>query len=318
MATQWLRRAWLLAAGASVLALAACGGGSIDSSLSPSRIVVFGDAMADLGQSGARYTVNDGSVNNWTQYVANEFGVGLAPSSQGGTSYATGNARVAAKPDAGGNAATPTVVEQVSTFLAGHSVGSEDLFILSAGTSDVIVEAQAVITGAQGEDQMLANLGAAGRELGAQVRRLVDAGASHVVVSGPYNLGRSAWATDLGSSGLLEKASSQFNQQLLLAITDLGEKVLYIDAALYFNLQSGSGSNEFNDVNGYVCTSVDPGPGIGTGAGQVNSRLCSPSTIRADVNGNYNNFLWADRVYPTPKGHERFGDYAKGRITERW
>jgi outer membrane lipase/esterase len=318
MAIQWLRRAWLLAAGASALVLAACGGGSIDSSLSPTRIVVFGDAMADLGQSGSRYTVNDDSVNNWTQYVANDFGLTLAPSARGGTSYATGNARVAAKPDAGGSAATPTVVEQVSSFLGGSSVGSDDLFILSAGTSDVIVQAQATLSGAQAEDQMLANLGQAGRDLGAQVRRLVDAGASHVVVSGPYNLGRSAWATDLGSSALLEKASSHFNQQLLLTIPDLGEKVLYIDAALYFNLQSGTSSNEFNNVTGYVCTSVDPGPGIGTGVGQVNSRLCTTSTIRADVNGNYNSYLWADRVYPTPRGHQRFGDYARGRIKERW
>ena len=89
MAIQWLRRTWLLAA-ASALALSACGGGSIVSSFSPSRVVAFGDSMADVGQTGAAYTVNvtDGTlVENWTDFVARNFGLApLKPVSQGGTS----------------------------------------------------------------------------------------------------------------------------------------------------------------------------------------------------------------------------------------
>src|SRR5687768_12283282 len=105
MATQWLRRVWLLAAGASVLLLAACGG-EVESQLAPTRVIVFGDAMADVGQNatGRRYTVNDGSVNNWTHYLAQAYGQSLTPARSGGSSYATGNARVAAKPGAGGDA----------------------------------------------------------------------------------------------------------------------------------------------------------------------------------------------------------------------
>ena len=74
MATQWLRRAWLLAA--SALLLAACGGVRIVSLLEPTRVINFGDGMGDLGNNstGARYTVNDGSNNNWTQYVASGYG----------------------------------------------------------------------------------------------------------------------------------------------------------------------------------------------------------------------------------------------------
>lgn len=318
MASQWLRRAWLVAACASALLAASCGGGgSIVNQFSPSRIVVFGDAMADLGQTGARYTVNDGSVNNWTQFVANDVGLPLATSASGGRSYAVGNARVTAKPDAAGNSATPTVQEQINTFLASSAVSSDDLVILSAGTSDVIVQVQAVLTGAQTSAQMLDALGQAGRDLGAQVRRLVDAGGRHVVVAGPYNLGRSVWATQLAQSGLMEEASSRFNQQLLLSIADLGANVLYVDAALYFNqVSSNPGPAGMNDTANLACTSVDSGPGIGTGANQVNSRLCTPSTIAAGV--TYNQLLFADRVYPTPQGQTQFGDYARGRIKERW
>src|SRR5687767_8352508 len=110
MAIQWLRRACLVAACASGLLLASCGGGDIVSQLDPARVVAFGDASADVGQNGRAYSINDdGSVNNWARYVAAAFGNELAPSSAGGLAYATGNARVTAKPDAAGDAATPTV-----------------------------------------------------------------------------------------------------------------------------------------------------------------------------------------------------------------
>src|SRR5205085_7541316 len=111
MASQWLRRALLWAASASILLLAGCGGGNVVSRFTPDRLVSFGDAFSDLGQNGRRYTVNDGQVNNWTDVLARSYGRTLTATSAGGTSYATGNARVTAKPDAAGNAATLTVAE---------------------------------------------------------------------------------------------------------------------------------------------------------------------------------------------------------------
>jgi outer membrane lipase/esterase len=315
MAMQWMRRAWVLAA-ASALLLSACGGGNtVTSRLSPSRVIAFGDAMADVGQDGARYTVNDGSVNNWVQYVASEYGQTIAPSSQGGLDYAWGNARVAATPDAAGVASTPTVKQQIDQFLAGHSFDSNDLVIVSAGTADVITQVQASLEGRQTSDQVAANLDQAGSDLADQVKRLVAAGAQHVVVSGPYDLGRSPWAAALGSDTLLHSASSHFNNRLLVSLVNYGATVLYVDAALYFNQETSTGSKVSNYTTP-VCTSVDPGPGIGTGAGQVNSHLCSTSTLIPGA--DYNSFLFADRVYPTPRGHTLFGDYAYGRIRDRW
>jgi outer membrane lipase/esterase len=211
------------------------------------------------------------------------------------------------------------VQEQIDTFLGANTLGENDLVLVSAGTSDVIVQAAATLSGAQTQDAMIANLGQAGRDLGAQVRRLVDAGGHHVVVVGPYNLGRSPWAAQLGQAALLEAASSRFNQQLLVSMVDLGADVLYVDAALEFNLitaSPGSSGFDLTDAGTVVCTSVDPGPGIGTGTNQVNSNLCTPSTVIAGADTS--KFLFADRVYPTPRGQQIFGDFAFNRIRERW
>lgn len=315
---RFLRRALLLAASATALLLAACGGSStVESELKPSRIIVFGDAFADLGQAGSRYTINTGGTNIWTLQLATRYGLTLNPAAAGGTSYATGNARVVARPDAAGNASTPTVKEQIDTFLAGGRFADTDLVILNAGIADVVAETARFNAGAQTSAQLTAAAQQAGRDLAAQVRRLVQAGANHVVVVGPYNLGRSPWAIQTGQVGLLTDVSGKFNEELLVSIVDLGDKVLYVDLALYYNLVTSSPSSyNLSNATALACTSVDPGPGIGTGANQVNSALCSSSTLAAGIDPAQ--YLFADRLYPTPMGHRLFGDWAYDRITNRW
>ncbi|MBA2673064.1 SGNH/GDSL hydrolase family protein [Ramlibacter sp.] len=317
MARLWLRRAALWAATASALLLAACGSGSIESQLHPSRMVVFGDAFADIGQTGTRYTVNDGSINNWTLQLASRFGITLAPAVGGGLNYATGTARITAKPDAAGNGATRTVKEQVDAFLAaGNALQSNDLVVLNAGIGDITAEVGQFNGGTETRDQMIADVKQAGSDLGAQVRRLVAAGATHVVVVGSYNLSKSPWARQTAQQPLLEEASLRFNDQLLLSIVDLGANVLYVDLALYYNLVVATPTGyEMTNSTDPVCISVDPGPGIGTGAGQVNSALCTPATVGGQ---NAFSFVFADRLYPTPHAHRLFGDYAYDRIRQRW
>lgn len=311
MSCHWMRRALLALASASTLLLAACGSGTIESQLQPSRIVSFGDGMSALGATGSdRYTVNDGSVNTWTLELASRFGVPLA------TSYAAGNARVSSKPDAAGVAATLTVAEQIDAFLATGAIGASDLLVVNAGTADIIAQMAQVTAGAQTSTQMIANAGQAGRQLAAQVQRLVDAGAKHVAVSGPYHLGRSPWAAAIGQGGLLTEASNKFNEELLVGMVDLGANVLYVDAALLFNLMIGTPeAYDLTNATSAVCTSVDPGPGIGTGANQVNSSLCTPSTVSTS---DYNRFMFADTVYVTPHAQRKLGEHAYDKIRGRW
>ena len=49
-------------------------------------------------------------------------------------------------------------------------------------------------------DTTRANVKAAGTAYGKQVRRLLDAGAAHVAMTGVYNLGNSPWAKSYGDA----------------------------------------------------------------------------------------------------------------------
>jgi len=316
MSCNWMRRVLLALVPVLALSLAACGSSSIESQLQPSRIVTFGDGFSDLGQTGSRHTVNDNGVNIWVQEVGVGFGLTLTAAAAGGTTYATGNARINNKPDAAGNSTTPTVKEQVDTFLAANTLSANDLVIVTGGIADIVAETAQLNAGTQTGAQMVEDVKQAGRDLAAQVKRLVDAGATHVVVVGTYDLSKSPWAVATGQTALLADASTKFNTELLVSIVDLGANVLYVDAALLFNLMANNpASYSFSNTTDPVCNSVDSGPGIGIGAGQINSALCTTSTI---VDTNYGAWLFADRVYPAPAGHIKFGDYAYQRIRARW
>ena len=317
MAANWMRRTVLVAAGASAALLAACGSSTTESAITPERFIAFGDANSDVGQNGSRYTVNDGSVNNWTSELVAKYGKSLTAASAGGNSYAVGNARVSAKPDAAGNASTPTIAEQIGTFLASGTFGGSDVVLLSGGVSDVIAGMAAVQAGTLTEAAMLDAARQSGEELAAQVRRLVNAGAKYVVVTGTYNLSETPWAKTIGRTNLLSDASRRFNDGLKVGIVDLGANVLYVDFEYYVNLYTNvPGNYGFSNATSPVCTSVDASNGIGIGAGQVNSALCNASTLVAG--GSANSYVFADPVYLAPSAHRQFGVYAYDRLRARW
>ena len=81
MAKHWMRRSVLAAACAAAALLAACGSSTTESAITPDRFIAFGDAHSDVGQKGTRYTINDGSINNWTLQVADRYGKTLTSAS---------------------------------------------------------------------------------------------------------------------------------------------------------------------------------------------------------------------------------------------
>ena len=314
MAANWMRRTALVAACASAALLAACGSSSIESALKPEQLITFGDGYSFVREQ--RYTVNNGTVNNWTLQLLDHYQ--KSGSATGGlVSFAEGNTRIAQHPDAAGNATTPTITEQVDRFLAMGTPKPNDLLLLNGGISDLIVGMAAVRAGTQTPDQFVANARLNGQALAAQVRRLVAAGASHIAVTGTYDLGKTPWAKSIGQEALLSQASSRFNESLLVAINDLSQHVLYVDAAYYVNLyESTPSSFSFNNVTTPVCTSVDAGNGIGIGQGQVNSALCTSATLLPDADAD--RYVFADAVYLTPSAHRQLGTYAYDKLRARW
>jgi outer membrane lipase/esterase len=314
MAANWMRRTALVAACASAALLAACGSSSIESALKPEQLITFGDGYSFVREQ--RYTVNNGTVNNWTLQLLDHYQ--KSGSATGGlVSFAEGNTRIAQHPDAAGNATTPTITEQVDRFLAMGTPKPNDLLLLNGGISDLIVGMAAVRAGTQTPDQFVANARLNGQALAAQVRRLVAAGASHIAVTGTYDLGKTPWAKSIGQEALLSQASSRFNESLLVAINDLSQHVLYVDAAYYVNLyESTPSSFSFNNATTPVCTSVDAGNGIGIGQGQVNSALCTSATLLPGADAD--RYVFADAVYLTPSAHRQLGTYAYDKLRARW
>ena len=314
MAANWMRRTALVAACASAALLAACGSSSIESALKPEQLITFGDGYSFVREQ--RYTVNNGTVNNWTLQLLDHYQ--KSGSATGGlVSFAEGNTRIAQHPDAAGNATTPTITEQVDRFLAMGTPKPNDLLLLNGGISDLIVGMVAVRAGTQTPDQFVANARLNGQALAAQVRRLVAAGASHIAVTGTYDLGKTPWAKSIGQEALLSQASSRFNESLLVAINDLSQHVLYVDAAYYVNLyESTPSSFSFNNATTPVCTSVDAGNGIGIGQGQVNSALCTSATLLPGADAD--RYVFADAVYLTPSAHRQLGTYAYDKLRARW
>ena len=318
MALNRTRRLFVAAFCATTALLAACGSSTTESAITPSRFIGFGDAHSDLGQKGSKYTVNDDSVNNWAAQIATRYGKTLTATAAGGNSYAMGNARVALTPDAAGDASIPTIQAQITSFLAKDTFGANDVVLINGGISDLIVATAAVQAGTLSEADMLVAAETAGKALATEVRRLVTAGAKYVVVSGTYDLSKSPWAKTIDKTALLSAASTKFNDTMLISIVDLNANVLYLDTAYFVNLYDATPAayGFGNKDQPAVCNSIDAGPGIGIGTGQINSSLCTTSTLISGADPKA--YVYADQVYFTPSAHRQLGDYAYDKIRARW
>ena len=162
--------------------------------------------------------------------VANAFGHDLAPARSGGTSYATGNARVAAKPGrrrqrghahGGASRSTPSWPATTSA--------PSDLVLVNAGTRTSSSRRSAAMDGAaRRAEQTLDAVGAAGTRAGPAGAPPGGRRRRHVVVVGPYNLGRSPWAKQTNARGPAGGAQHASSTTQLVAIVDLGDNVLYV------------------------------------------------------------------------------------------
>jgi outer membrane lipase/esterase len=289
-----LRRAFLALASASLALLAGCGSSEVVDPFYPTRMLSVGDGFSDLGQDGNRYTVNDGTVNIWTEYMASLYGLPLRPSDKGGLSYARGDALVSGD----GN----SIETQVTKMLAANTLVAGDLVVLNGGVTDI------VLTAARPDisySEKTAIVQAAGKALGAQVIRLVNAGAKHMLVAGVWPLGNTPLGTETGQVDNLNNLTLAFNNAFKVAIVNLGANVLYLDSSTYYyNVYNNpTAYPPLNNVTTKACTTV-----LVT--------QCTPLTITPGF--DYNTLLFANGAYPTPTGHRLLGGYTQSQVTARW
>ena len=275
---------------AGTLSLLSCGSASTYEPITPTRIVAFGDALVDVGQTGRvdannantkyRFTVNQvetaTAFNTSTTFVealASYFGfstvtyaldnlsaAGRLPSTgaysygefgalvSGAAAFGTGTTeptdgtvqvadargcqKVAANKATRAGAAADNAYcaynlqAQIDLFLAQGAPTSNDLFVVSIGTGDIMatgIRGMTVdaTTPYAGLDDVQTALGgaltttaainvqmqAAADALAVQVKRLTNAGAKYVLILGPPNVGRSPWAAETGYATLLQNLS---------------------------------------------------------------------------------------------------------------
>lgn len=291
----------LIGACALVLAslLSACGGTSstvnplstkVNPNIANARVIAFGDGFSDVGATGGvRYTVDDASASG-SMTVAERFAFiyGFTTMTAvtdnraipgGAYSYGQNQARV----NTAGTA--PSLATQVANFLVNNTPGDNDLIIITAGTRDIIDNAQQYFANTITADQAKANVAQAAVDLANVIQTLTDKGAKHVLIVPPFNVARMPWVLNIAGAtpttyypafssqydfvqqlsiltaaepscgpdpdALCGSFGSRISQALVkrYPATSYGQKVLLADMAQYFNLVTGTGAGG-NDIYG--------------------------------------------------------------------
>jgi outer membrane lipase/esterase len=264
------RIATLVAASTIALAapaLAQTSAGATASNAPVTRVIVFGDSLADGGyylpldpripRDAGSFTTNPDPVA--PEVFAARLGIDLQPVyGRGGTNYAIGGARVTAP-----NGITIPIATQVSNFLATGSFGPRDLVYIQGGGNDFFA-----FQALGGRDNTI--LTNAATQLAGAVSRIQNAGAQRIVTL----------AVQTGGNVGLQV----FNATFASALAAANVNALYFDTDKLFNeIVADRVAFGITNVTGQACT-------------VASSLNCNRSTL---VTPNANEtYLLADSVHP--------------------
>src|SRR5258706_13644766 len=145
------------------------------------NVYIMGDSLSDAGQYGARFTTNPGLTAY--EYLAERYGFTVKPSTQGGTDYAFGGARVTTQGTYNPQA-TP-VAGQVTALIsaAGGHLDPGALYLIQGGPNDIFFHAGLAAAGAETSTAAQAAVGTAATDFLGQIAKLHAAGARYIMVS---------------------------------------------------------------------------------------------------------------------------------------
>lgn len=282
-------------------ALAACVGlGSLDRAvgLTPSRLVVFGDSLSDMGNiddatlgvvPGRTYF--DGRFSNgpaWVEWLATGLGAGpLAPSTAGGDNFAYGGAQTSGASGFGG-LFIRDLDEQLSDWRASRTVDPHALYVVWAGANDLF----------DGQTDVNVPI----NRVVATLQQLTALGARQFLVPNLPILGKiPEYNRDPSASARFDQLSHQYNAAFGGAIEQLAAQHA---AATFYQLDVGElFSGAIAHPAAYGLTNVvDPAaPGLDPGAVFYN---------RNRIVARPEQYLFWDPIHPTAAVHQILGNVA--------
>jgi outer membrane lipase/esterase len=291
-----------LLAGAVALALSSSAAAQF------SQAIFFGDSVSDSGNyksvlppGTGKFTTNPGPV--WTEVFAGRFGLTANPSSQGGTNYAYGGARVSQLPGVVDSPLNPNdavpIATQVSQFVAKGPADSNAIYSIQGGGNDFFYQFGLLLTGHATPEQVQAALGTAAVQLGTQAAVLKAAGARYIMVWTAPDMGTLLAGAATGQGAQLTALANFFNTTLMSTVNATGVQAIRLNGfALQDEILRNPGLYGITNVTGVACTLP-----AGITIAECNaSTLVSPDAP--------NTYFFADGAHPTTAIHKILGQYA--------
>jgi phospholipase/lecithinase/hemolysin len=315
------------------------------------EVVAFGDSLSDVGTyayarnfGGGTYTTNPGPVS--VAHIAAHYGTHLSPALTGGfgqptivhpkgLGYAQGGARVAAKANPGdatgdsGELQTP-IAAQVAAFLEAHArFHKGQLVLMQGGANDVqdAYNAWAAMVASGAEpiaalQHVIPSVQQAARQLSELVHKVLENGATHVVLQNVPDVGKAPLA-DLaehqlpGSARVLRQLVQVFNAALEDSLPS-SPALLRINAFAFIDEASASYRRlgfRF-DGSGGNHVACGPAPLPAAWRADANSALfCSPKTyVIPEADQLY---MFADAYHPGARLQKLTAEYVISRA-DRW
>lgn len=279
--------------------LAAFSGSLYAQSISSTYFI--GDSLTDSGQLGSRFTTNPGKV--WSDYLAERLGTDATPSSQGGTNFAVGGARVAvdtladpSQPAGPLNPVLPSMATQLNQLLAitGGRLNSNALYSVWGGANDLLAITEDPANAA-------AILGESVINQVDIVNALHEHGARYVLVGDIPNLGQTpSFSSDPATQMMAGALSEAYNQSLANALQTSDANIIPLNmSGLLSAAIADPAKYGFSNVTDTACT--------------TSALQCGPDQlVTPDAALTY---LYADDVHPSARAHEIIASYTDSVVS---
>ena len=218
------------------------------------------------------------------------------------------------------DATSSNTASQIETYINnGNTPGSSDLFIITAGTRDIISQASSGYNSTSS-----AAIAAAATALTTAIQRLTNAGAQYVLVMQPINVARTpgavtnsytsaaqAYSYDTGTACVSFSCLLSTKLNAAYPATSSHQPILLADLISYFNLITGTTSTgSANTYTSYGVTNPDT-------AVCFTFPLCTTLTVNTgtksytgtSVSWDYSASVFAYDYYTTPFANRLLADY---------